>query len=142
MRTDKNKKMQAVRCRDSKIELALRKALWQKGYRYRKNFSILDGTPDIVFVSLKIAVFCDSEFWHGYDWQNRKNDIKSNKNFWIEKIERNMERDAEVDIRLREKGWTPLRFWGKEIATNVDKCVNIIEKVMRDKNSAPNSQRR
>lgn len=86
------------------------------------------GHPDIAFIGKKVAVFCDSEFWHGYDWDKRKSDIKSNKAFWIAKIERNIARDKEVNDYLTSHGWTVLRFWGKEIQKNVTHCVDMIEK--------------
>ena len=93
------------------------------------------GNPDIAFIGLKIAVFCDSEFWHGYDWENRKQDFKSNQEFWIPKIERNIERDLEVNRRLKDEGWIVLRFWGKEIDKNTDKCAEkIIEAIEERRN--------
>lgn len=107
--------MQQVKNKDSEIEMILRKNLWNRGLRYRKNVSKVFGKPDIAFIGKKIAVFCDSEFWHGFDWENRKNDFKSNRDFWIPKIERNMERDREVNEKLASEGWTVLRFWGTEI---------------------------
>lgn len=125
----RRKNMQAVKNKDSKIELSLRKALWQKGFRYRKNFRQLEGKPDIVLTKYKIAIFCDSEFWHGYDWQNKKNEIKSHKDFWIKKIESNIKRDKTVNEILKSQGWKVIRFWGKEIIKDLDKCVSKIEKV-------------
>ena len=119
--------MQRIKNKDSEIELLLRKALWDKGYRYRKNVKSVFGHPDIAFIGKRIAVFCDSEFWHGYDWENRKNDFKVRQSFWIPKIERNMERDREVNIELKKQGWTVLRFWGKEIKSNLSNCVAKIE---------------
>ena len=96
--------MQQVKNKDSKIEVLLRKELWSRGLRYRKNVTKVFGKPDIVFSGKKVAVFCDSEFWHGHDWENRKNDFKSNQEFWIPKIERNMQRDKEVNERLISEG--------------------------------------
>lgn len=122
--------MQRVKNKDSEIEILLRKALWVKGYRYRKNVKSIYGHPDIAFISKKIAIFCDSEFWHGYDWENRKKDFKVRQDFWIPKIERNIERDKEVTARLEQDGWIVIRFWGKEIKKNTDYCVNIIEKAV------------
>ena len=119
--------MQRIKNKDSEIELLLRKALWAKGYRYRKNVKSVFGHPDIAFIGKKIAIFCDSEFWHGYDWENRKNDFKVRQSFWIPKIERNMERDKEVNNELKKQSWTVLRFWGKEIKTNLNNCVTKIE---------------
>ena len=120
--------MRQVKNKDSQIEIALRKELWSRGIRYRKNSSKVFGKPDLAFVGKKIAVFCDSEFWHGYDWENRKNDIKSNKEFWISKIERNIARDEEVNDYLKSHGWKVLRFWGKDIKKNASDCADLIEK--------------
>ena len=106
--------MQQVKNKDSKIEVLLRKELWSRGIRYRKNVNRIYGKPDIVFIGKKIAVFCDSEFWHGYNWEERKKDFKSHQEFWIPKIERNMERDVEVTTRLESEGWTVIRFWGND----------------------------
>ena len=119
--------MKQVKNKDSKIELLLRKELWSRGLRYRKNCIDIYGKPDIVFKKHKLAVFCDSEFWHGHNWEQRKNDIKSNRDFWIPKIERNIERDKEVNSELQSQGWTVLRFWGKEIVKDVKICADIIE---------------
>lgn len=119
--------MQCVKSKDSEIEILLRKELWGRGLRYQKNVKTIMGKPDIVFKGKKIAVFCDSEFWHGYDWENRKNDIKSRRNFWISKIERNMQRDREVTQALTEEGWVVLRFWGKEIKRHVETCADTIQ---------------
>ena len=124
----RRKNMQAVRATDSKIELLLRKGLYASGIRYRKNYNQIEGKPDIAIIGKKIAVFCDSEFWHGKDWKNRKKEIKSNKDFWYKKIERNIERDKEVNKELKRLGWTVLRFWGEEIIKDVQKCVYEVKK--------------
>ena len=129
----RRKNMQHVRNKDSEIELKLRRELWRNGFRYRKNVREIFGCPDIVFKKLKIAVFVDSEFWHGYDWENRKNDFKSNRDFWIKKIERNIQRDKEVNERLIAEGWTVLRFFGREIKKDVTKCVLKIAEIIRQK---------
>ena len=129
----RRKNMQHVRNKDSQIELKLRRALWRAGLRYRKNVRAVFGCPDVVFLRLKIAVFCDSEFWHGFDWEKRKHDFKSHQEFWIPKIERNMARDREVNERLTAEGWTVLRFFGKEIKKDVDKCVKVIAEVVARK---------
>ncbi len=123
----RHKNMQAVKGKDSKIECLLRQELWSRGLRYRKNVNSVFGHPDIAFIGKRIAVFCDSEFWHGYDWENRKSDIKSNKEFWISKIERNMARDEEVNTYLTSHGWTVLRFWGKQIQKDAAGCADLIE---------------
>ena len=124
----RHKNMSSVKSKNSKIELLLRHELWKRGLRYRKNVKTVYGHPDIVFIGKKIAVFCDSEFWHGYDWENRKNDIKSNVEFWTTKIERNIARDKEVNEYLTSHGWTVLRFWGKQIEKDTSGCADIIEK--------------
>jgi len=124
----RHKNMQAVKSKDSKIEVLLRQELWKRGLKYRKNVKTVFGHPDIAFIGKKIAVFCDSEFWHGYDWTKRKSDIKSNQEFWISKIERNMARDEEVNEYLTSHGWVVLRFWGKQIQKDAARCADIIEK--------------
>lgn len=129
----RRRNMQAVKNKDSQIELLLRLELWSHGLRYRKNVNRIYGKPDIVFIGKKIAVFCDSEFWHGYNWEERKKDFKSHQEFWIPKIERNMERDAEVTAKLESEGWTVLRFWGNEIKKNTAQCADIIEKAVHSK---------
>lgn len=122
--------MQQVKNKDSKIEVLLRKELWSRGIRYRKNVNRIYGKPDIVFIGKKIAVFCDSEFWHGYNWEERKKDFKSRQDFWIPKIERNMERDREVTRRLEAEGWTVLRFWGNDIKKRLVYCGNVVEDIL------------
>lgn len=122
--------MRKIRNKNSKIELTLRRELWSRGMRYRKNANSIIGKPDIVFKGKKIAVFCDSEFWHGYNWEERKKDFKSHQEFWIPKIEHNMQRDKEVNDQLKKSGWTVLRFWGKDIKNNYTACADIIEKVV------------
>ena len=125
--------MRQVKNKDSAIEILLRKELWGRGLRYRKNVNRIFGKPDIAFVGKKVAVFCDSEFWHGYNWEERKKDFKSHQEFWIPKIERNMQRDVEVNEKLSEDGWTVLRFWGKDIKKNTAGCADQIEKAVREK---------
>ena len=125
--------MSRIRNKDTKIETILRKELWSRGLRYRKNVKNITGKPDIAFIGKKVAVFCDSEFWHGYDWENRKNDIKTHREFWIPKIERNIQRDLEVNRILEESGWIVLRFWGKEIQKNLSGCADRVEKVVKER---------
>ncbi len=127
----RRKNMQAVKNKDSQIELLLRKELWRRGLRYQKNSKKVFGKPDIVFLGKKVAVFCDSEFWHGYDWENKQKEIKTRREFWIPKIERNIQRDIEVTRLLESEEWTVLRFWGNEIKNNLDECVDRIEKIVR-----------
>ena len=126
--------MRQVKNKDSAIEVALRKELWNRGLRYRKNVKSIYGKPDIAFIGKKIAVFCDGEFWHGYNWEERRKDFKSHQEFWIPKIERNMERDREVTAKLESEGWTVLRFWGKQIKHDVVACADEVERVWRCEN--------
>ena len=122
----RRRNMQAIKSKDTTIELALRKALWSRGIRYRKNCKTLIGKPDIAITKYKIAVFCDSEFWHGYDWENRNQLIKSNREYWIPKIERTMERDQKVNAALQQEGWTVIRFWERQIRKQLNNCVDIV----------------
>jgi len=127
----RRKSMQANKSVGTKPEKILAKALFAKGYRYRKNNKTVTGKPDITFKKLKLAIFVDGEFWHGKDWETKKGKIKTNTEFWHKKIERNMERDKEVNEKLHEQGWTVLRFWDKEVMKNLGKCVEIIEKKIK-----------
>lgn len=122
----RSKNMKAVKSKDTDIELLLRKKLWAMGYRYKKNNKDIIGKPDIIFVRKKVAIFCDSEFWHGYNWEVKQNEIKSNRDFWIPKIERNIQRDIEVNNALKGRGYLVLRFWGEEIKKNLDNCIETI----------------
>lgn len=122
----RSKNMQAVKSKGSKIEILLGKALWALNLRYRKNDSSVLGKPDFVFKKHKVAVFCDSEFWHGKNWELRKNDFKSNREFWIPKIEQNIARDFYVNKELIESGWTVIRFWGNEIKQNPEFCAQKV----------------
>ena len=130
----RRKNMQHIKSKDTSIEIALRKALWKKGYRYRKNFKGLPGKPDIAITKYKIASFCDGEFFHGKDWEVKKPKLMNSKNsdYWISKIERNMERDHENEQKLLFMGWTVIRFWGKEILKNTDDCIKVIEEAIFD----------
>lgn len=129
----RRRNMQAVKNKDSAIEKMLRKELWSMGIRYRKNVKSVFGHPDIAFIGKKIAVFCDSEFWHGYDWEHRKNDIKTRREFWIPKIERNIQRDIEVTKQLQNDGWIVLRFWGKEIKADVHQCAALVKSTIESR---------
>ena len=128
----RRKNMQAVKNSGSKIETKLQKELWHRGLRYRKNAKQVYGKPDIAFIGKKVAVFCDSEFFHGYDWENKQKEIKSNRDFWLPKIERNIQRDCEVNERLRSEGWTVIRFWGNEIKRDLKKCADRVEEAVRE----------
>lgn len=119
----RTKNMRAIKSKDTKIELKLRKALWNKGVRYRKNFKIYDCHPDIVITKYKIAIFCDGDFWHG---KKTKYKVRTNERYWNEKIKRNVERDLENTILLRDNGWTVMRFWESDINSDLDRCVHEI----------------
>ena len=130
----RHKNMQNIKSSDTKIEVLLRKALWQKGYRYRKNYKDLPGKPDIVITKYKIAIFCDGEFFHGKDWEVLKPRLgkSNNSEYWISKISRNRERDEEINKKLLFLGWTVIRFWGKDIKKNTDECIKVIEEAIFD----------
>lgn len=121
--------MSHIRGKDTSIEVKLRKALWAKGYRYRKNYSKLPGHPDIALTKYKTVIFCDSEFFHGKDWEVLRPRLQKGKNpdFWIRKIERNRKRDKETDQKLLALGWTIIHFWGHDILDDTDNCVKIVE---------------
>lgn len=138
----RRRNMQAIKSKDTTIELALRKALWSKGIRYRKNCKTLIGKPDIAITKYKIAVFCDSEYWHGFDWENRNQKIKSNREYWIPKIERNMARDKEVSEALEAEGWTVIRFWERQIRKELDSCVDEVVKVVLRKTEETDGKNR
>jgi DNA mismatch endonuclease (patch repair protein) len=122
----RSKIMGKIRGKNTKPELLFRKALWKKGIRYRINSKTIIGRPDVSIKKYKLAIFIDGEFWHGHDWETRKNRIKSNRGFWIPKIERNMQRDREVNMRLEDLDYTVFRFWESEIRTNLNTCVNDV----------------
>lgn len=130
----RHKNMSHIKSRDTSIEVKLRKALWSKGYRYRKNYSKLPGKPDIALTKYKIAIFCDSEFFHGKDWEVLKPRLErgDNSQYWVSKIARNRERDDEINKRLLFEGWTVVRFWGKDISKNVEECVRVVEEAVWD----------
>ncbi len=140
MRTFKNvtetrsKTMSHIRGKDTSIEVALRKALREKGYHYRKNYKALPGSPDICLTKYKLAIFCDSEFFHGKDWEVLKPKVEKGNNgeYWVRKIQDNIERDSEIDKRLLFMGWTVIHFWGKDILKKTDECVRTIEEVIFD----------
>lgn len=115
--------MSQIRSKGTKPEKLLRKALWGAGIRYKTPKKPLPGKPDISLKKYKLVIFVDGAFWHGYDWENQKNSIKSNREFWIAKIERNMQRDQEVNAFYQSKGWTVLRFWDFDVKGEVGKCV-------------------
>lgn len=128
----RKKNMKSIRSQDTSIELHLRKALWNSGYRYRKNYKAIPGTPDIALTKYKIAIFCDSEFFHGKNWQALKLRLSKGERgeFWINKIQRNIERDKRVDMELTRMGWRIIRLWGIDIKKDIDNCISIIEEAI------------
>ncbi|MCR5684838.1 MAG: very short patch repair endonuclease [Lachnospiraceae bacterium] len=130
----RHKNMQRIRAKDTDIEVILRKALWLRGIRYRKNYRALPGTPDIAITKYRIAVFCDSEFFHGADWEKQQERISKGKNagFWLDKISHNMDHDREVNAELNGLGWKVIRFWGQDIKKDLSGCVRTIEEAIFD----------
>lgn len=115
--------MSKIKSNNTKAEVLFRKTLWQMGYRYRIHSTTLPGKPDIVFKNKRVAIFIDGEFWHGYKWEEKKAKIKSNRQYWIKKIERNMERDIQNQIILSELGYSVIRFWEHEIKRNLESSI-------------------
>lgn len=131
---NRRKCMQRIKSKDTSIEVLLRKALWKKGYRYRKNYKALPGTPDIALTKYKIAIFCDGELFHGKDWEILRPRLAKGHNgeYWVKKIERNKNRDDEINKALLFQGWTVIRFWGTDIKKHTDECVKVIEEAVFD----------
>lgn len=119
----RSKMMAKIRAKETKPEIRLRKALWRLGYRYRKNVKKLPGSPDILFRKYNLAIFVDGEFWHGHKWEEKKEKLRANREFWIAKIERNMQRDRENEAKLNAMGFTVFRFWEKEVKQELERCV-------------------
>lgn len=128
------KRMSNVRLKNGKAETILAKRLWHEGYRYRRNYKKLPGSPDIALTTYKVAVFVDGEFWHGENWEERKAKLKHNREYWIEKIEENMARDKRVDGQLQEIGWTTVHFWEKQVLRHTDECLQVVLELIEKKN--------
>ncbi|KQO20839.1 restriction endonuclease [Flavobacterium sp. Leaf82] len=128
----RSKIMRAIKSKNTKEEILLAKALWHEGYRYRKNNRSIYGKPDLTFTKYKIAIFVDGEFFHGFNWEEKKYQIKSNLEYWIPKIERNISRDKKVNQYLIENGWKVIRFWSNFVKKNLQDCILIIEKAIID----------
>lgn len=122
----RSRQMSKIRSKNTKPEIIFRKALWNAGYRYRINYKKLMGNPDIVLNRYKTIIFIDGDFWHGYNWKEKRDKIKSNRKFWIPKIERNMQRDREVNLLLKETGYKVFRFWEWEIKKDLTSCLGIV----------------
>ncbi len=120
--------MSKIRGKDTKPEIQLRNYLWAKGLRYRKNYKDLPGKPDIAITKYKIAIFCDSEFFHGKDWDKQREKVNkgANSDYWVKKIERNIERDKQKDRELQKLGWKVIHFWSKDIEKSPENCYQVI----------------
>lgn len=125
--------MSRIKGKDTSIERILSRALWRRGLRFRKNSSSVYGHPDISIKKYRIAIFCDGDFWHGYDWENRKDSIKSHRDYWIPKIERNIEKDIEVNHVLYGMGYTVIRLWEHEIRRDADDAADMIMRIVNEK---------
>lgn len=123
---ERSKIMGKIRGKNTKPELAFRQALWAAGYRYRIDYKKLIGKPDIVLKKYGTVIFIDGEYWHGYNWEERKPKIKTNREFWIPKIERNMQRDDEVNVELARLGYKVFRFWEREIKRELEVCIQLV----------------
>jgi DNA mismatch endonuclease (patch repair protein) len=128
----RHKNMQHIRSKDTSVELKLRKALWHKGIRYRKNYKLLPGKPDIVLTKYHIVVFCDSDYFHGKDWEKLQKHIKrgNNSEYWLKKIEKNIKRDEKVNKELKAMDWIVIRFWSSDINIHLDECVHTVEEAI------------
>lgn len=124
--------MSRIRLKRGIAETLLSKSLWHSGIRYRRNYKKLPGSPDIAITKHHIAIFIDGEFWHGKDWQKRKPRLKSNREYWIEKIEENMARDQRNDRELQTLGWTVIRFWEKDVKKDVNACASTVIEAIAD----------
>jgi DNA mismatch endonuclease Vsr len=124
--------MSRVRSSGSRIEQVLGKAVWAAGIRYRKQYRGVPGKPDFAIVWARVAIFCDSAFWHGRGWPRAARKIKSNRPFWLSKIRRNMQRDTEVTALLRDVGWVVHRFWDEDILHRTDRCVAAVAKSLEE----------
>lgn len=132
---NRSENMRRIKSKDTTIEMLLRKELWKRGLRYRKNVKDIYGKPDIVFKGKKLAVFADSEFWHGKQLLEGKYIPKTNTEFWVKKITRTIERDKDVNSKLKDEGWTVLRFWESDIRKNLLECADSVEQALKNFNT-------
>jgi len=128
----RRRNMQAIKSKETKAEISLAKALWAKGHRYRKNNKKIFGNPDLTFSKCRLAIFVDGEYFHGYNWDTEKHRIKTNREFWWNKIEGNIRRDQLVNLTLVDNGWTVLRFWTQEVRKNIASCINKIQQAINE----------
>lgn len=127
----RSRNMARIRSKDSSFEMLLRRELWSLGLRYRANDTSVFGKPDIVFRAKKVAIFVDSEFWHGKDLAEDRNIPKTNSEFWRAKLKRNIERDQEVNDTLRRDGWKVIRIWTRDLKNNLEHYVAMIYDAVR-----------
>lgn len=125
--------MSRIRGKDTGIEKAFRHALTEKGIRYRCNSKYIYGHPDLSWKGLKVVVFCDSEFWHGKNFESARKSLKRHEEYWVKKIERNIERDHLVNAELAKQGYVVKRYWGLEITKDLPRVVEEILSVLREK---------
>ena len=118
--------MSSVKSKETRIEILIRKELWKKGYRYRKNASGYFGKPDVLLKKFKTVIFIDSCFWHGCKKHGTIPKVRNK--FWKEKIERNKERDREVNKHYKKIGWKVIRVWEHEIKKNPEKAIQKVIK--------------
>ena len=124
--------MSRIKSKDTKIEIVLRKALWAAGIRYRKNVQKLPGKPDVLLSKWKVVIFCDSEFWHGKNFGNDSFKSTINKEYWINKISNNVEHDLKINLELNKMGYRVLRFWGKDILNQTNRCVDDVRNQIKE----------
>lgn len=124
--------MKAIKSKNTKMEVKLAKELWSRGYRFRRNSKFVFGKPDFSLKKYKIAVFVDSEYFHGKNWEAEKYRIKTNRDFWWQKIEGNIRRDQIVNEELKKTGWKVLRFWTEDVKKNCDFCLLSIEQKIEE----------
>ena len=130
-----SKRMANIKLKRGDVEVAIAKELFHAGYRYRFDYKRLPGSPDIAILRYHVAVFIDGEFWHGYNWNERKQKLHRNREYWIEKIEENIARDKRVDEKLKDMGWIPVHFWSKDAKKDISGCVEHISSVIKNINS-------
>lgn len=130
-----SKRMSHVKTKKNSAEVMLAKSLWHKGHRYRLNYKELPGSPDIALTKYRIAIFIDGEFWHGKDFEQRKTKLKNNKDYWIEKIQENIDRDLKNDKLLRQMEWYPIHFWSNDVIKYCNQCVEEVICLIDDINN-------
>lgn len=128
-----SKRMSHVKTKRNSAEVMIAKSLWHRGYRYRLNYKVLPGSPDIALTKYRIAIFIDGEFWHGKDFEQRKNKLKNNKDYWIEKIQENIDRDLRNDKLLRQMDWYPIHFWSNDVIKYCNQCIDEIIYTIEDR---------